>query len=228
MPYKKRTKRYGRKRAPTSSYAKYGPSIASIASAAATIVAKRYLNTEQKFKDRNATSNPDSVNGQLVALNLLAQGTSNEERVGSSVRNTSCFVQGRVNIHASASSTTVRLALVHDSQANGTTPVYSSAAGGNGIYENASVDSWRDLGNNRRYRVLASSRVTVDTDDPERRFKMMVKMPYQKGKVSFYPGVTTGTITAISTGSLHLVMFSDEATNTPAITWRSRVRYIDN
>lgn len=230
MPYTKSKyrRRTYRRKAPQSSFQKYGPSIASIAATAATMVAKRYLNTETKFYDSSVAQTPNNVTGTSNLLNAMGQGASSEQRVGNSIRMKSVFFQGRVNIHASATSSTVRLALVLDRQANGAAPSYSSAAGGNGIYENATVDSWRDMGNTKRYTILATRRIVVDSDDPEKTFLLKSKLPYAAGKVAYYPGVSAGSIGDISTGSLYLFCFSDEVTNVPSVDGRVRVRYLDN
>lgn len=204
------------------------PAVGYVAAKAAQMVANKYLNSELKFKDGTGTPTPDNVVGTLVPLNVMQLGTDHNDRIGVSIRVKSVFAQGRVNIHASAAHTVTRLALVLDRQSNGAVPSYSSAAGGGGIYENATVDSWRDIGNNQRFKVLRTVKISLDADDTEWTWFMKYRFPGRRGKVSYYPGKNVGDITDIASGAIFLVLFSDETTNKPTVEFRTRIRYLDN
>lgn len=203
------------------------PAVGFLAAKAASMVAAKYLNTELKFRDTTGAQSPDNVNGQILHILNVPQGVANAQRVGSSLRVKSAYVQGRVQINPTAIDTVVKIFLVRDTQSQGNTPVYSSGPTGAGIYENATVDSWRNMNNTKRYQILGRRKLVLNTDYPEKTFSIFKKF-YRGGQVKFYTANTGGASTDIQSGNLFLVMFSDETLNTPSTNWRSRVRYLDN
>lgn len=187
------------------------------------------LNSELKFYDISGSMAPNNVTGTSVLSNAMGQGASSQQRVGNNIRMKHFMIRGRVNINASAASTITKIVVVVDRQANGTAPAYSSSAGGAGVYENASVESWRDLGNARRYKVLATRIIKVDsTESPEKYFQISVRFPRWLGKTYYFPGLSGGAIGDLATNSLYVLAFSDEATNTPTVTYHQRLRFVDN
>ncbi len=69
----------------TSSYHKQvAPAVGTLAAAAATLVANKYLNSESKHLEIDTTVNPLSSGGTVQLLSGLAQGVGGGQRVGTS------------------------------------------------------------------------------------------------------------------------------------------------
>lgn len=179
---------------------------------------KALVNTEKKVVDVVSTGVAISSTPSFVLLNGLATGTDRTDRVGDSVKMLFEMLRIKATIHASATGTTIRVILLRDKQTNAALPTASQ------LFESSTnILSPLSLTWGKRYQVYCDKWVKLNQDFPEKTFMC-------KRKLSFHTkyGGNTTAITDISTNSYILVLWSDEATNTPTVEYYNRMRFVDN
>lgn len=184
-------------------------------------VAKRamsLINVEKKYLDVTGAADSSAT---LVAtlLNGIAQGDTSITRNGDSIKYINCFIRMNFTLHASGTQSRVRVILLRDIQCNG-----GLSATGNILASNTNILSPRNLDWNKRYKVYKDKTLVLNTDFPEKSLIFSLK------KIKFHTRYTdeNATIASISTNSLLWCVMTDEATNVPAYTFYSRLRFIDN
>lgn len=178
---------------------------------------KSVVNAEKKYCDTSVVTVTPNTTGQLVFLNPIATGTDQVTRNGMSVKATSLFVQGSVVKNASATSSIVRLLLVMDHDNQGTAPNVTD------ILDSANVNSQLNQYNGKRFQILRDKKLVLDTDEVTKIFKYYMKL----GMHLKYGGTTSGSGSARD-NALYMLLISNEPTNTPSLTYSSRLRFIDN
>ena len=138
----------------------------------------------------------------------MAQGNTEITRVGNSVLAASFFIRGRVNIHAGATNTHVRLMIVRDKSQDGTDPTIAELS-----EDSTNIDSPLNMDNSHRFDMIRDRIYRLDSQGPiERSFKIYV--PMMKGRkrhIKYTGGATTDT----GENNLYVLAISDEATNAP-------------
>lgn len=178
---------------------------------------KTLVNVEKHSHDINGSGNVDNSTGQIILLNGVAIGDDNSTRTGSSILAKSFNTNLKLTFNNSASNTAIRLVIVMDTQSNGSTPIWTDVFTGGGTTANYVHDD------SVRFKVLYDSIVQLSSSRPE-----ISKRIYRKlGMHIYYDGVGSTAATIVK-NALWLFMFSDEATNTPAFTYRSQFLFIDN
>lgn len=185
---------------------------------------KKVVNVEFKDLVHNGSITPNDSTGDVRAMGgiNIDQGDTSSTRDGRSVKLTSWFMRAILYNSASATSdTTVRMVLVHDKQVN------QSLASASDIVENVGLTGLMNRDNADRFKVLFD--------------KTFILKPSYSGEVaniSFqkyiplnlhikYDG-TGGGIADITSNELLLFTVSNQATNTPTIAYRTRVKFVDN
>jgi len=179
---------------------------------------KFMINVEKKYSDitfSNTVSN--TLNPQT--LNALSQGTSATTRNGQSVKFTSLFMRAYMTMNASATTTQIRFLIFRDRQPNAAGPGTTTI-----LADNTNILSALQIGNSRRFKILADRIFRLDTNKLNHEFKFFRKLNFH----TEYNTTNGGTVADITTNSLYIIMFSDQATNTPTISFYSRVRFVDN
>ena len=200
-------------------------SVAKTAVDTAATVAKvvSMLNIEKHFLTISA-SPTNILNGfpYFQLINGLSQGSGAGNRQGQQLKSTNINLRGKLscNAGASAGASQARIMLVHDRQPNGATFAIVD------LLENGQVWSFRTMGYRKRFKVLAdkSYQMVLNTANEEH----IVDLSAQLDLHTMYNTGNTGTITDIDTGSLYLIVMSDEVSSGPAFEYQLRYRWIDN
>ncbi len=183
---------------------------------------KKLLNVEYKFHDKQITATAIPSAPSIIQMTNIAQGDTASTRDGASIKWTKLSVRATVKIHASAVSTQVRLILVLDRQTNGA--IYAASDFLQDTTINDNIISMYNLDNKFRFRALKD--VVIDLEDNGTQSRQINWTIPMSTKCRF--SGTAGDITDLSSYSLSLINISSEATNTPTLTFVSRLRYIDN
>lgn len=180
---------------------------------------KSVVNVEKKYIDVTNTVNP-STTSAFVLLNGVAQGTTGTTRTGISIKNVFFLFRGTLEINTAATETQVRVVILKDS-----IPQAALPSSGDVFAVANSITSPLNLLNNHRFRVFYDKLFSLSINGPETfHWKWMRKLHFH----SAFNNVNAGTIADYTGNSFLLYYVSDEATNTPALSYYSRVRFIDN
>ncbi len=119
---------------------------------------------ESKFHDFVLDTSPIPIAGVVQpTINIIAEGTSERERNGRKaiIRkihwNMNFKIAGQSTTSADVTSDSVRCILFQDKQANGATAAVLD------ILETADFQSYRNLAQERRFKILADLRITMNT-----------------------------------------------------------------
>lgn len=190
--------------------------VAEVAGTALTVARSvaKLINVEFKYWDTTSALNPSTTPG-VIHLTGISQGDGPSNRDGDSIKVKSCAIKMYGVKNPSATSTQVLITLVLDLLPSGTPPSASQ------VYENSpSVIGFRNLDYKNRFVILKEWRVHLgDHTMFDREYFKAMDM-----QTTF-----TSTSAAATQGKhLFLLYQSTEATNTPNLYVRTRVRYLDN
>ncbi len=217
----RRTKRRTRKRSASKKYAGKGYTRTSGVYGVFTKKSKKEL----KFFDKLTLKNPVPVAGEVNNLNLVPQGTSQSTRIGRlmTVKSINLNLEYRLNaVSTTAAWDTVRMMLVVDRQANGTTATVTQ------VLEASLPQAFYNLNNSRRFLVLwdkllnmnATAAIGTGVATSERginiRYRKRITIPIDFNN-------TTGAITEIRSNNIFLLQLS--STGNALTTVQSRIRY---
>lgn len=183
---------------------------------------RKFINIEEKYSDLNASQSPDQ-NGAVTCLSQLAQGTTMNTRVGNSVRVQRVTVRARVAVNSAVTTfSVVRVAIIRDMEGQGSAPACSD------IFETVGTSAAPrqpfDWLNRKRFALLYDTFLTVaPASGCAREFIFDVEL----AKHVLYRG-TTAAAASDGEGSIYIVSLSDEATNTPTVSYSSRITYTDD
>lgn len=212
-----------------------------------------FLGIESKFYDTSLndgalTAPADASGGEhdptVDCLNAPAQGNSEQQRIGRSIRVTRCSVMGYIHAAALVTQTAVAafpnffVAIVLDTQANATT------LNSEDVYKNQAADAdlatmpLRNMSNTGRFRVLAQRHLRVSTGSAANnaaattvscsgftipfQFHLRMNMP-----VRFKVGSTAAGIASVEDNAIHVIAYTNSTVYTPKISYQARVRYTD-
>lgn len=163
-----------------------------------------------------------------VLLNGIEEGTGLNQRVGRKISLASSSVKYTLVSPADFSSSSVRLTVVFDKQANGTSP----AVGDVFMDSTGPANSNFNLNNRQRFVTLYDKRIAVNPIDSAHTSTHTGTIPIRlKGMTTTYKN-TGPQIGDIATGSLFLIVSGTAANggaaNTkPVFYYNSRTRYLD-
>lgn len=220
MPYKKSYKKVYRR----PGYRACGRMVVSDASKALSIArnVKNLLNVEIKNHDVQQTSVVVSTSPQIIQLTNIAQGDTTTSRDGAQCKVLSIELAYQIAQSTSALITSFRIMLVCDKQTNQS--IYASTDLLNDVSTQDAIVSPRNLDNMRRFQVLydrvhSYSDGGVSLSVTRKRFKLNKVIRFDSSAAS---------IGALTENSISLLMVFSEATNLPAITSSTRIRFVDN
>ena len=204
-------------------YKKCYNTVASDASKALSIArsVRGMVNVEYKHHTKSHTNLGVSSTVAPVCLCLIPSGDVDTKRDGSKVRVKWMTFNYILKKHSSASSTLVRVMLVIDRQTNQT-----AFSGSDLLLDTTITDSIvspLNLDNSGRFRVIYDRYHILNAEMPT-----LVRKIYKKLDLQLKFDASTPGIEDLTLNSLHLLVFTDEASNDPTITYSSRLRYIDN
>lgn len=172
---------------------------------------KHYHTKELKFRNIDINQAPVSSVGNITeSINKIAQGTNEVQRIGRVCKMKSihwrlrCFLPNTIS--ATATTDTMRIILYLDKQANGLTATVTD------ILESANFQSFRNLANSRRFKILCDKQVTLNvpsSDSTEygrvsRNFQIHKKVNSQ---IEF--NSTTGAMTEIRSNNYGVLLISE-------------------
>jgi hypothetical protein len=193
------------------------------AKALSTAVAvKRLLNVEFKCKDLHDGGLTFSQTGTIHQISNIGQGDTENTRDGSSIKIKSLEINLCYKMHSSVTFGTVcRTILVLDTQTN--SAIYVPGDVIDDITAGDSLVSSRNLNNRNRFVILKDWITHLVPDKPYAH-----KSIYKKMNLGLTFDGTAGSIADLPSNSLSLLVFTNEATNTPTAALHSRIRFIDN
>ncbi len=227
MPYRRKyKKRRGRNLLGT--YTKYvGAASKTAALAMQVYKLKSLINVEQKFFDVTSASTaiPDGV-GTIIQLTNIGQGDTDVTRDGSQIKLTSWMFKAIIVTNTSVANTgqSITIMLIEDKQTNGA--IYTTGDLLASITNVLSVVSALNLDNKFRFKVHKRWIIDLNTDGKARRTLQFYKKFGNNIKLRF--DANSPAITDLTSKSLSLLFISNEATNTPTITFFNRLRFVDN
>ncbi len=184
---------------------------------------KGLVNVEFKEVNTQRTATALSTSIAISHVSGIAQGDTKIARGGNKVRFKSLHWRGFITMNASATTTMVRLMIILDKQVNGAVftigDLLEDATAGDAII------SPRDIDNQNRFTVLSDKTYKLTDNGGNQLVQFNV---YKKINLPVRYDGTTANVGDLTSNGLFLVSFSNEATNTPAITDFFRIRFIDN
>lgn len=188
---------------------------------------------ERKWLDRNG----DNINGVGVtgsvgsSLNLIPQGASQSQRVGAKCTLTDVMLRGSASLlpGTTLTSTTDRLRIILylDMQANGT------AAGVTDILQTGDIDSFNNLYNVNRFRILADQYLDLvaeagANDGAADQFGNITQtwQIYRKVRIPLEFNSTAGALTELRSNNVG-IMFITQQNGLTNVEWSTRVRFMD-
>lgn len=180
---------------------------------------KSVVNAEFKYLDVN-NSTTSSTTAAFVLLNGMQTGDTASTRDGQSIKMAKLFFQFTASINASATTTVGRVILLVDYQPNAAAPPIGGL-----LSSTTNVLSPLALGNAYRFRILRDVKYQLSANGTQifrRKFYLTLN------EHTKYSTTNVGDISDILSNSLYLVHMSDQATNTPSISYYSRLRFVDN
>lgn len=182
------------------------------------------INVEHKFKDtvfpRAAVYSTPSVS----FISGLAQGDTQNNRNGDSVKLSSVNLRGLITVGSSAVTRNVRIMLINEKVSDGAVPTLSDVLDNStlpNVYARYNPDNA-----GTRFKILFDKRYIVTPTTNAVKFNVYRKLQHHLK----FTGTTANQADA-STGHLYVLICSDDNgvdTNTPEVEWNSCIRYIDN
>lgn len=178
---------------------------------------KGLVNVEFKFKDYG-TAAASTAAGVITLLNAMQKGDDVNLREGRQIRMKSLEYRDTLELNGAATATTHRLIFFIDTAPAGALPATTD------LLDAAAVQSPRNLDNRRRFIILRDVMRTIDSGVPQKHRKIFVKMNFK----TTYNSGNAGNVTDLSGNALYMLHMSDEAVNTPTLTYETRIRFVDN
>lgn len=195
MPY---ARRYRRKR-------NYKRRNTSLAKKAYRLAKKAYKAPELKYATITGSLTAPSTTGTMQCISLVSQGTTNNTRIGDTVSPTSISMRMKMNLHASATASQVRVIVYRwISEAPNTASVSD-------ILGTSTISSFKSDDNRYQSEFLMDRVFSLNTDRPEIYLQRKIKL---NKYISFPEGSATPNRNAI-----YIAILSDEATNTPTLDY---------
>lgn len=185
-------------------------------------IIKKFLNVEYKLIDVSQTATAISATPSVIQLTNCQQGDAITNREGNQIKITRILIRYTVTINSSATSTFLRCILVLDRQTNGAQ--YTAGQLLQDVTVGDLVVSPLLLGNKYRFKILYDKVHRLQ----DVANQIVYKEIFKSVNLPIRYVSNNGDITDLTTNSLSFLICSTETTNTPAVTFYSRVRFIDS
>lgn len=174
------------------------------------------INVERKFHDVNLALTPSST-PTISNLSNIAEGADYNNRDGHSIRTLSYQCRWFSTKNTNAVATIVRYIVFVDNSQRGTDPTSAE------LMETSDITSplQHDVG--RRFNVLVDQMFALNPNVITRVGKC-----FKKYLAHVKYSSTAAADASNLEGSIYLMVFSTEATNTPGFNFQWRLRYTDN
>ncbi len=216
-PYRKRYKGYRRRRVKGGNifYRRLGNKSRWMAKKL------RMLNVEYKNKYTQLTASATGTTPAFFSLVNMIKGDDDNLRQGNQIKCVTIYMNALIRMNTSATSTTLRYVIFLDKQCNGV-----NATAPELFQDNTVTDimiSPLNPDNKFRFQILYNNLVRLSPEHPTAQVKFFkrVSIPIR------YSG-NAGTAADLTSNNILVLLFSDEATNTPTVTHNIRMSYVDN
>lgn len=196
---------------------------------------------ELKFFDTDHTVSTVVPTGTITdsTLNAMVAGTGESQRVGRCIYVKGVYIKGSIRLGSNAvladSSNRCRIIMYIDKQANGAAATAADILDATGA--SVSIDSFRNLENASRFRILSDKIVhiqasvggngTTDAIGEVLRTFRIAKTFRNPLKIEFN-AVGGGTVADVTSNNIGMLMVTAETSATPIQTlYRARLRYTD-
>lgn len=181
---------------------------------------RRFINTETHYTDALQNGQGMSTTATFTLLNGLTLGNTTTNRTGQSIRGVKSDFRFNMTGNALANAMQVRVLIVYDKQPNAAIFVI-----GDLLAATTPVSAY-NFGNQNRFIILFDQSYSLSSLSGD--FTMNGTSIVTTNQHVDYNTGNAGTIADITTGSMYLVQFSDQAVNTGAITFSHRYWFVDN
>jgi len=181
------------------------------------LMLKSLVNTEKKLCDVNTSTTVDST-GFISYISAVAQGSDAFERTGRSIKPLYYHCNCDYQMNASATRTFLRIILFQDSECNAATPAISDV-----LVNSVVASQYNILTSKGRFKFLMDKLIPFDSSNIAKTDKFTCSVPLK----IFYEG-TSSAVGSAGKNGLFCLFLSDQATNTPSINVRHRLRFVDN
>ncbi len=228
MPYRKSQYKYKNKRrsrAVACPTPMWGKADKYVANKALWLAKKglRMLNSEIKNHDVQLTNQAISTTSTISQLTNIAQGDTVSTRDGNQVKLISLDLKYTLVLNASATSTFVRVMIVHDSQTN--QAIYTEGMLLDDVSGSDGIVSMLNRDNKFRFRVLYNKVHSLFAASAKGNSFTKVHKDLVL-RIRF--DASTPAIADLTSDSLSILYVSDQGTNTPVVTQFCRLKYVDN
>jgi hypothetical protein len=154
-----------------------------------------------------------SASTTAAVATIFAPFLSSETKVvGNSLMIKKIHVKCALSLNASAAASLIRFIIVQYKEDGIPSPT--------DYLETSNIVSTRNIEHQYEFRTLYDRVHTVDTDDPKKYFDIRVtpKLP-----LNYVPNSTT-----IANQGIYMILVSDEASNTPSVSYSYQLMYTDN
>lgn len=187
---------------------------------AIALKALRAVDQEVKFIDVFG-DNFITSNGSVTLLNLIPEGTSDNQRVGNSAKLHSVRLQMEMRSDPLAASSLLRVLVLIDKQPNGAFITLAD------IFEDTAnatrtILSPIQMNSSKRIRVLRDRLFALNSTTRNiLTSKMFIRLTLQPRWVGAASGIAN-----LETGALLLILLSDEPVMFPELAFKSRLRFV--
>lgn len=186
---------------------------------------------EKKFKDTSIVESPSNALTRVYLLNGIEQGTGAENRVGAKTTIHSLLMRGTFT--SGSRDDFVRVAIIWDKSPNGISSLPDITSFFD-VNSNIHVNSFNNLNNRRRYKVLYDEVVAIGGTDGANNKNgsptIYATRAYRKLRLSTIYTGSEDTLSDISEGALYAVILNmyDTGDTGAETTLNFRIRYTDN
>lgn len=179
---------------------------------------KSVINVEKKYLDITF-NNTISETENFQLLNGMQTGDTSSTREGQSIKCVVSFCRFYMTMNSSATTTQIRIMIFIDTQPNATTATSAEL-----LASTTNILSPLTIGYGSRFKILCDKIFRLDTNKLNLEYKMYKKLGFH----TKYNSSNNGTIADITKNAFYIMMVSDQATNTPTVSFWHRLRFIDN
>lgn len=219
--YRRRYTRRPRRSRRHKSFRRFGRRAGSVAYKALRTAqtVRSLMNVEFGHLDTSRSLTPDT-SGAVYLLNGISQGDGNSNRHGKQVKMVNWNTIIRAVKHASETTGTFfRIIIFKKWTQDNTASTVSDILDGVDILAHYNLDEIKN------HKILFDRTYTLNSNIPERYIRINLR---NLGKVIYSIGNTGNSVTDIEHNGLHMIVISDHATNTPSLSCKERLRWIDN
>lgn len=176
------------------------------------------VNTEIKYSDTALTGTPITNTPDIRLINGVALGDTTTTRDGISIKMHDIDVKMTIDVNsAAASAQKVRCMIFADRQADGVVPTGAEILAAN------TTTAFRNIILAKRFHVFYDRVWTVDQDK-----KSLSPYIHIKTRAHVRYSGNTAAASDVATGSIYLLLLSDNPISGPVVSYNTRLRFVDN